>query len=59
MEACFNLARKKNYQYFAVQFYGECWASNDAEGYKRHGISTGCWSGVGKRFSNYVYQVAA
>ena len=44
------------YKYFAIQFYGECWVSQK-ETFKMHGQSTECWSGLGKGWTNYVYEV--
>ena len=42
------------YKYFAIQYYGECWAGND-ETYFLSGSSQECWMGTGKEHNNYVY----
>ena len=43
-----------SYKYFAIQYYGECWASND-EKYFLSGSSTNCYMGTGGDLTNYVY----
>lgn len=55
--ACYKEAKKAGKTYFAVQFFGECWASNNPTSYQKHGQSTFCWSGVGYQNTNYVYKV--
>ena len=37
---CSQLAKAGGYDYFGIQFYGECWAGN-AKDATRHGISKG------------------
>jgi len=41
--------------YFAIQYYGECYAAPEGTQYDRHGVANNCWSGVGGSYSNYVY----
>ena len=54
------VARDIGYEYFAVQFYGECWSStNAALTYDKHGRQTNpvkCWANVGGAGTNYVYR---
>ena len=63
---CAQVAYNKGYHYFAVQYYGECHAGNNASAtYAKHGESEeGCyWSdktlgfGVGKENANFVYKI--
>ncbi|KAJ7328139.1 Lysyl oxidase-like 4 [Desmophyllum pertusum] len=54
--ACYSLAKDAGKKYFAVQFYGECWVSDD-EKFREYGQATNCWKGVGAHWSNYVYKV--
>ena len=56
VERCYEEAKKKGKRYFAVQFFGECWAS-DTTSYQKLGQSTNCWNGVGRDYDNYVYEV--
>jgi len=57
---CALVARDIGYEYFAVQFYGECWSSADAAlTYNKHGVQTNpnkCWANVGAAGTNYVYR---
>ncbi|KAJ7328151.1 hypothetical protein OS493_025556 [Desmophyllum pertusum] len=57
---CALVARDIGYDYFAVQYYGECWSSFDAAGnYGRHGKQINldkCWSNVGGPNTNFVYK---
>lgn len=57
---CALVARDIGYEYFAVQFYGECWSSFDAAlTYDKHGVQTNpnkCWANVGAGSTNYVYR---
>lgn len=57
---CAMVARDIGYEYFAVQYYAECWSSFEAaENYNRHGVQTDlkkCQWGVGGRYTNYVYR---
>lgn len=57
---CALVARDIGYEYFAVQFYAECWSSsNAAETYSKHGLQTDlkkCYGGVGAGSTNYVYR---
>ena len=65
MNQCARVAYDKGYEYFAVQFYGECWGGKDAgKNYAKHGKSEGCWEfdketghGVGEEMSNFVYKI--
>lgn len=57
---CAMVARDIGYEYFAVQFYGECWSSFGAAlTYDKHGMETNpkkCWANVGAASTNYVYR---
>ncbi|XP_022798270.1 A disintegrin and metalloproteinase with thrombospondin motifs 12-like isoform X2 [Stylophora pistillata] len=57
---CALVARDIGYEYFGVQFYGECWSSsNAAETYSKYNLQTDmkkCYMGVGAAFTNYVYR---
>ena len=57
---CALVARDIGYEYFAVQFYGECWSSDNAAlTYDKHGVETNpgkCWANVGGVSTNYVYR---
>lgn len=54
---CYEAAKQAGKEYFAVQFYGECWVADDGTTYQKHGPSISCWSGVGKGHTNYVYKI--
>ncbi|XP_066924719.1 coadhesin-like [Clytia hemisphaerica] len=69
---CSQLAKAKGFEYFAIQFYGECWAGHPKDA-TRHGISKGgCVDArlkdgscgprstecAGKCGENFVYRVA-
>ena len=56
MKACYKEAKNAEMTYFAVQFYGECWVSND-EKFRDYGQATNCYDGVGAVLSNYVYKI--
>lgn len=57
IEACAREVRKKDYKYFGLQFYGECWSGPRAQyTYNEDGISTRCAAGVGFANANYVYK---
>ena len=60
---CASVARDKGYEYFAVQFYGECFSSKDAgEKYDMYGRETSpkkCptrYANVGGPSTNFVYR---
>lgn len=54
---CAHVAYQSGYQYFGVQFYGECWSGVTAnETYDKYGEATTCWEGVGEHWTNYVYK---
>jgi len=53
---CAHLALAKKYKYFAIQYYGECWASNQPN-YDQYGSSSHCWKGVGRDNTNFVYEL--
>ena len=57
VDKCYQAAKNAGKDYFAVQFYGECWVADDDSTYMKHGPSVACWSGVGKGLTNYVYKV--
>lgn len=58
---CAYVARDKGYEYFGVQFYGECYSSVDAaETYDKYGVQTNadlCWANVGGSMTNFVYRI--
>merc|ERR1719450_1818193 len=67
---CADAAQKRGDNYFAIQFYGECWSGNDTDThYNRNGVSTHCvneefkscqcnsYNCVGKAYTNYVYKL--
>jgi len=59
------VAYDKGYEYFSVQYYGECHGGNDAgKSYAKHKESEDCWVfdkpagyGVGKDLTNFVYRI--
>ena len=54
---CALLAKKKNYKYFGVQGFGECWSGPSADtSYSKDGKSLQCSNGVGKANAIYVYR---
>ncbi|XP_028401265.1 A disintegrin and metalloproteinase with thrombospondin motifs 6-like isoform X2 [Dendronephthya gigantea] len=57
--ACAKLAQEHKVEYFAVQYYGECWAVKPGivPNYDKYGPAGNCWSGVGGPWSNYVYKM--
>ena len=57
--ACAKLALEHKVEYFAVQYYGECWAVKPGivPDYDKYGPADNCWSGVGGSWSNYVYKM--
>ena len=62
---CARVAYDKGYEYFAVQYFGECWGGEDAgKSYAKYKSSKGCWKfdeesgyGVGAAMSNFVYRI--
>ena len=67
MNQCARVAYDKGYEYFAVQYYGECYGGKGAgTSYAKHGKSGECWVfdkqsgyGVGKDWANFVYRINA
>ena len=65
MKRCVRVAYDKGYEYFAIQFSGECFGGKDArKQYAKHGKSGGCWvfdnqtgHGVGGSLTNFVYRI--
>lgn len=58
VEPCARLASEHDVKYFAIQFYGECWASSNATAqFDKYGPSEKCWDGVGGKGTNYVYKL--
>jgi len=54
---CAQAAQSKDYVYFGIQFWGECWASHTGHvTYDKHGPSNNCKLGVGEGYTNYVYR---
>jgi hypothetical protein len=59
IDKCSRLAEEKGFQYFGIQFYGECWSGHQSEtSYGKDGESKKCIAGVGKAGANYVYKFA-
>jgi len=67
---CAEAAKQGGYNYFAIQFWGECWTGNDTTvNYNRNGMSTNCrnegfdeckcnsYNCVGMAYTNYVYKL--
>ena len=62
---CARVAQDAGYEYFAVQFYGECYGGKDVgNSYAKYGKSTDCWEydkqkgfGVGADLTNFVYRI--
>ncbi|XP_048590582.1 uncharacterized protein LOC116619476 [Nematostella vectensis] len=53
---CAYWAKVLGYEYFAVQFYGECWGYKPRPSrYMIYGRATNCVNGVGEHWSNFVY----
>lgn len=60
VERCAHLARDMDYEYFAVQNYGECRTDdNIADTYDKHGVAfpENCVGGVGGALTNFVYRL--
>lgn len=53
---CYELAKTEGRMYFAVQFYGECWVSDD-KNFMKYGQATNCWEGTGEHWAHYVYKI--
>ncbi|KAK3737481.1 hypothetical protein QZH41_008364, partial [Actinostola sp. cb2023] len=48
VQACAEEAKRNAFQYFGVQFYGECWGGPHADKtYNHDGPSKKCYKGVG------------
>ena len=62
-DAIKSLEHEKNesdkYMFFAIQFYGECWAGDEsvAQKYFLSGTSTNCYKGTGGSGVNFVYKI--
>ncbi|KAK3738880.1 hypothetical protein QZH41_014662 [Actinostola sp. cb2023] len=61
-EVCRKEAEKQGYDYFGVQYWSECWGSNDAYAtYDKHGCKDNCKVsgkyGIGTHWSNYMYHL--
>lgn len=57
VKKCAQEAKKRNYMYFGIQFYGECWSGITAPlTYDRYGQSQRCTSEVGRARANLVYR---
>lgn len=56
IDKCSRLANENEYQYFGVQFYGECWSGQQPR-YDKDGKSQKCVAGVGRAGANYVYKL--
>ena len=55
---CSAIARNNGWQYFAIQFFGECWSGDTSTiNYGRDGASTNCYiDKVGKQSTMMVYK---
>ena len=64
VELCAKAALSRNFWYFAVQHWAECYSGREAwRTYDRDGLyagedpkSRGCWNGIGMDHTNYVYR---
>ncbi|XP_032236057.2 inactive carboxypeptidase-like protein X2 isoform X2 [Nematostella vectensis] len=55
---CAEQAKAAGFQYFAIQYYGECWSgTGENKSFSRYGPSNNCWSGVGGEWTNAVYRL--
>ncbi|EDO39263.1 predicted protein [Nematostella vectensis] len=55
---CAEQAKAAGFQYFAIQYYGECWSgTGENKSFSRYGPSSNCWSGVGGEWTNAVYRL--
>ena len=50
-------AKARGFKVFAIQDGGQCFGSDDLNGYKRYGGSTQCSDGTGGPFANSVYEI--
>lgn len=58
VEDCASKAYLRNYLYFSIQFYGECWSGKNAPlTYDQYGTSSNCYFDVGKQLTNVVYRL--
>lgn len=61
IRGCATVARDMGYEYFGVQYYGECWSSENATyTYAKHGVQTKakeCMANVGGKYTNFVYRI--
>ena len=54
---CAYSTKERDWKVFGIQFWGECWSSEDAiKTYRRAGKSGNCYQGVGSNQANFVYQ---
>jgi len=55
---CGDFAKEKGCVLFAIQYWGECYCTSNAQaGFKKYKSSTNCLGGVGKSNANQVYRV--
>lgn len=59
-EECRKEAEKREYKYFGVQYWNECWGSKNADKtYDKHGCKNNCkvegGYGIGTHWSNFMY----
>jgi len=58
IQECAALAKSKGYTVFGIQYFGECWSGNNGhKTYNRNGPSKHCADGIGKDWSNFVYEI--
>jgi len=61
IERCAMIAETKGYDYFSLQYHGECWAGNAAVGstYYKSGVAHNCKNGIGGSGTNFVYKIGS
>jgi len=58
IELCANQAYNRVFDFFSLQFFGECWGGPSSAGdtYYLDGVSTDCYRGTGKSGTNFIYK---
>ena len=61
IKLCAEKAHSLGFVYFALQFYGECWAgdSDTADTFYLNGNSHKCDNGVAGEAANFVYKIGS
>lgn len=57
IQKCARHALLKGYDFFAVQYFGECWADKNPNKYKTATTSKSCFAHVGSGSSSEVYKI--